>query len=152
MLRVTVEILPGGDERGRRVLAYADISNIKSGPLANYKVRLSDEILGDIGTATLRGYPRMAATVWDLVVRSVAIVLTGKERLPTRPHLPNVPVHKSSGDRPIPYIRFREIPEPARALFKRNMRLSTCPVIDEDPEPLDCAYLWDWTAFLAGSR
>ncbi|MFM0553590.1 hypothetical protein P0D69_21805 [Paraburkholderia sediminicola] len=152
MLRVTVEIFPGGNENGSRVLAYADIANVKSGPLADYEIRLSDEILGDVGAATLRGYPRMAATIWDLVGRSVAIALTGTEELPPRPELPNVPVYSSKGHKPTPYVRFSEIPEPARTLFKRNMSSSTCPVIEDEPDPTDCAYAWDWTAFLAGSR
>ncbi|WP_147309991.1 hypothetical protein [Paraburkholderia sp. BL6669N2] len=65
MLRATVEIFPSGNESSRRVLAHADISNVKSGPLVNYKIRLSHEILGDLDAVTLRDYPRMAATIWD---------------------------------------------------------------------------------------
>jgi len=53
MLRVTVELLPGGSEHGKRVLAHADISKVKSGALADYLVRLCDDVLGDIGTAIL---------------------------------------------------------------------------------------------------
>ncbi|MFL9900033.1 hypothetical protein PQR71_18070 [Paraburkholderia fungorum] len=152
MLRVTVELFPGGSENGKRILAHADISNVKSGALASYQVRLCDDVLGDIGTALLTEYPRMATTVWDLVGRGIAIALTGREELPERPLLPDVPVHKSDGDRPVPYVRYKEIPEPARTLFRRNMRLSTCPVVESDPDPMDCAYLWDWTAFLEGRR
>jgi hypothetical protein len=152
MLRVTVELLPGGSESGRRVLGHADIANIKSGAFANYKVILSDDVLGGIGTAVIEAYPRVSATIWDLVARGIAVALTGKEILPERPQLPEVPVHNSDGDKPIPYVRFREIPEPARTLFQKNMRFSTCPVIDSDPEPMGCAYQWDWEAFLAGQR
>jgi hypothetical protein len=152
MLRVTVELLPGGSESGRRVLGHADISNVKSGSLASYKVILNDDVLGDVGAALIEGYPRVSATIWDLVGRGIAAALTGREELPMRPQLPDVPVHNSEGDASIPYVRFREIPEPARTLFQRNMRCSACPVIDSDPEPMDCAYQWDWDAFLAGHR
>lgn len=94
----------------------------------------------------------LSATIWDLVGRGISVALTGREELPERPVLPDVPVHKSDDERPIPYVRFREIPEPARKLFRQNMKLSTCPVIASDPDPTDCAYLWDWVAFLEGRR
>lgn len=149
MLKVVVELWPGGRESGRRVLATADIARIKSGPHADYEVRLQDEILGDVGTGLLYEYPRFAASVWDLVARSIATALSGKEELPPRPQLPRVPVHRS-GD--IPYVRMREIPELARTLFLQNMHLSTMPVIEEDAEPMGCAYAWDFEAFLAGQR
>ncbi|MFL9910455.1 hypothetical protein [Paraburkholderia sp. RL17-337-BIB-A] len=152
MLRVTVELFPGGSENGKRILAHADISNVKPGALASYRVQLFDDVLGDIGTSLLTEYPRMATTIWDLVGRGIAVALTGKEQLPERPLLPDVPVHKSDGDGSVPYVRFAEIPEPARTLFKRRIAFSTCPVIDHDPDPMDCAYLWDWEDFLAGRR
>lgn len=149
MLRVTVELWPGGREAGRRVLATADLIRVKSGALADYSVVLRDDVLGEIGTGELNEYPRFAASIWDLVARAVAIGLAGREDLPPRPQLPDVPVHKIGT---LPYVRFREIPEPARSLFKKNMRNSTVPVIDEDPQPNDCAYAWDWEAFLSGAR
>jgi hypothetical protein len=58
MLKITVELFPGGREEGRRVLATADISRIKSGKVADYDVSLEDGALGSVGTATLRDYPR----------------------------------------------------------------------------------------------
>lgn len=149
MLRVTVEIFPGGRESSRRVLATADLTRVKSGSLADYEIVLRDDVLGEIGAGRLNQYPRFAASIWDLVARGISIALAGREELPLRPQLPNVPVHNSGT---LPYVRFREIPEPARTLFRRNMRASTVPVIDEDPMPTDCAYAWDWVAFLNGSR
>jgi hypothetical protein len=150
MLRVTVALWPGGRESGCRTLATADIGRVKSGAIADYQVELRDEILGDIGTAIVREYPRYAAPVWDLVARGIAIALAGEERLPTRPQLPDVPIHQSGNN--TPFVRIREIPEPARTLFRKNMRFSTRPVIEDDAEPMDCAYAWDWDAFLAGTR
>jgi len=84
MLKVTVEILPDGRERGSRVLATAKIGRIKSGPLADYRVELSEEPHGEI-SGTLDAYPRYATSIWDLVARAVAVALTGKEELPPRP-------------------------------------------------------------------
>jgi hypothetical protein len=144
MLKVTVELCPGGREEGRRVLATADISRIKSGPYSDYKVLLEEDTLGCVGSATLR-----SASVLDLVARGIAAALAGKEELPPRPLLPEVPVHVSDG---MPYVRMREIPQPARTLFSANMKYSTCPFIQEDPEPMGCAYASDWEDFLAGRR
>jgi hypothetical protein len=53
MLRVTVELLPGGREHDKRVLAHADISEVKTGALADYRVRQCDNVLVNIGTAFL---------------------------------------------------------------------------------------------------
>ncbi|MDH6149552.1 hypothetical protein OKW46_003477 [Paraburkholderia sp. WSM4179] len=149
MLRVTVELWPGGRESGKRLLATADIVRVKSGALADYAIRLYDDVLGDIGTATLTGYPRCAGTVLDLATRAIATALAGSEQLPPRPVMPEVTVHKSGTT---PYVRMREIPEPARTLFARNMRSSTCPLIEEDDEPRGCVYAWDWEDFLRGAR
>ncbi|ANB77575.1 hypothetical protein AYM40_29265 [Paraburkholderia phytofirmans OLGA172] len=152
MLRITVELLPGGREGGKRTLAHAEISNVKSGALADYEIELHDDVLGDIGSASLTGYPRMAATVWDLVARCITVVLSGLEELPPRPQSPRVPIHRSDSSSGTPYVRLREIPEPARTLFQRSLAGSTCPLVEDDPEPMDCAHLSDWTDFLAGWR
>lgn len=149
MLKVTVEIWPGGRESGRRVLANANIGRVKNGALADYRVELSEEPHGKI-CGSLQDYPRYSVTLWDLVARAIAVALTGKEELPQRPQQLNVPVRTSSGN--TPYVRLREIPEPARSLFEKRMVYSTRPVIEEDPQPMDCVYAWDWTDFLAGRR
>jgi hypothetical protein len=149
MLKIVVELWPGGQESGRRVLATADIARMKGGPHADYEVLLQDDVLGEVGLGTLHEYPRYAASVWDLVARGIAVALDGREELPPRPQPPNVPVHWSAG---VPYVRMRELPEPAQALFRRNLRFSTMPVIEDDPQPRDCAYAWDWEDFLAGAR
>jgi hypothetical protein len=152
MLRITVELLPGGSEHGRRILAHAEIARVTSGALSDYRVRLFEDVIGIVGAASLPNYPRLATTIWDLVGRGISVALTGKEELPERPSQLDVPVHESDDERPIPYVRFSEIPEPAQALFRQNMGMSTRPIIKSDPNPADCAYLWDWTEFLAGRR
>jgi hypothetical protein len=151
MLKVTVELWPGGRESGKRVIATADIGRVKNGALADYKARLQEAVIGDVGgTAFVRNYPRWSASVWDLVGRAIAAALTGgKEELPERPISPDVPVHVSDGVR---YVRLREIPEPARAFFERRINGSTCPYIAEEPNPRDCAYAHDWLDFLSGGR
>ncbi|MFM0367067.1 hypothetical protein [Paraburkholderia sediminicola] len=149
MLRVTVELWPGGRESGRRVLATANIGRVKNGALADYKVELHEDVQGETGAATLHDYPRYASTIWDLVARAVAVALTGKEELPPHPEQLDVPIHAVGNTS---YVRLREIPEPARSLFQKRIAFSTRPLIDEDPEPMDCAYAWDWHDFLGGVR
>jgi hypothetical protein len=85
------------------------------------------------------------------VARSIAAALNGgKEELPSRPVSPDVTVHVSAAGKR--YVRLREIPEPARTLFRRNLANSGRPLIDDDPQPMDCAYSWDWQDFLEGQR
>lgn len=149
MLKVIVEMWPGGRERVRRVLATAEIARIKVGAHADYEVRLQEEVLGDVGSGVLHQYPRFAGSVWDLVARGIVIALSGYEKLPHRPSSPSVPVHWSDD---IPYVRTREIPEPARSLFLRNVRASSMLMIEEGADITDCVYAWDFEAFLAGYR
>ena len=148
MLKVTVEIWPDGRESGSRVLATAKIGRVRSGPLADYRVELSEEPHGKI-CGSLDDYPRYAFSLWDLVARAVAVALTGKEELPPRPLQLDVPVHTAGNTS---YVRLREIPEPARSLFQKRIAYSTRPLIEEDPMPMDCVYSWDWFDFLAGDR
>jgi hypothetical protein len=154
MLKVIVELWPGGRESGKRVIATADIARVKNGVFADYEVELHEALLEDTGVgeiADMRAYPRWAASVWDLVGRCIAAALNnGREELPPRPVLPEVPVHTSAeGTR---YVRLREIPEPSRTLFMKNLYGSTCPLVTEDLEPRNCAYAHDWQAFLEGCR
>ncbi|WP_231892069.1 hypothetical protein [Burkholderia sp. MSMB1589WGS] len=150
MLRVTVELWPDGRESGRRVIATADIGRVADGVHADYEARLTESPIGSVGTGHVRAYPRWSASIWDLVARSIAAALGGNaDEMPPRPALPDVPVHISDGLR---YVRLREIPEPARTFFRRRIEGSTRPVIADDPEPMDCAYVWDWEGFLGGGE
>ncbi len=146
MLRVTVELWPGGRETAKRVIATADIGRIRDGALADYEVTLREGLLGDIGdTAFVRSYPRWSASVWDLVSRAIAAALNGgREELSKRPQLPEVSVHveEGSGRR---YVRLSEIPEPARTFFARNIEFSGMPLPG-------CAWAHDWQDFLEGRR
>ncbi|WP_028208570.1 hypothetical protein [Paraburkholderia nodosa] len=149
MLRVTVELWPSGRESDKRVIATADICRVADGVHADYEARLDEAGVGRVGTGHVRAYPRWSATVWDLVARSIAVALGGNaEELPSRPQLPEVPVHTAVGG--TRYVRLREIPEPVRTHFGHWLDGSTCPLIEEEPEPRDCAYWHDWVYFLQG--
>ena len=148
MLRVTIELLPGGRESGKRVIASADIERVCDGPLsalADYRVALEDAVLGDVGEqAIVRSYPRWASSVWDLVARCLAAALNqGSEALPPRPVQPNVTVR--TNDAGFRYVRLEEIPEPARTFFDRKLAGSGIPAHG-------CAYAHDWFDFLSGNR
>jgi hypothetical protein len=151
MLRVTVELWPNGRESGKRVIATANIGRVKSGAHADYQVQMEESLIGNVGdTASVRNYPRWSASVWDLAGRCIAASLHGgKEELPARPELPVVPVHVHDGVR---YVRLSEIPEPARTFLKRRIDGSTCPHIESETDPHDCAYAHDWHDFLSGGR
>jgi len=145
VLRITIELWPGGRETGKRVIASGDIGRIRAGELADYEVDLREDLLGDVGdTAQVRNYPRRSSSVWDLVARCISAALNdGREELPPRPTLPDVPVHVR--DDGVRYVRLDEIPEPARSLFRHNLAGSGIP-------SHGCAYAHDWTDFLFGGR
>lgn len=131
MLRVTVELWPGGRESSKKVIASADIGRVKNGAHADYEVRLSESPIGSVGIGHVREYPRWSASVWDLVARCIAAALNGgQEGLPSRPTLLEVPVHDSGG---LQYVRLREIPEPARTFFQRRIVNSTRPMVATTP-------------------
>ncbi|MGF6552345.1 hypothetical protein [Paraburkholderia youngii] len=148
MLRITVELLPGGQEKGKRVIATADIARVSDGPfgaLADYRVTLADAMLGEVGErAVVRSYPRFAGSVWDLVARGIAAALNqDTEALPARPAKPEVPVHTNEAG--FRYVRLEEIPEPTRTFFDRKLAGSGIP-------DHGCAYAHDWFDFLNGQR
>jgi hypothetical protein len=148
MLRITIELLPGGREDGKRVIATADVVRLSDGPiaaLAEYKVALDDEMLGEVGEQiVVHNYPRWATSVWDLVARCIAAALNhGREVLPPRPVQPKVTVR--TNDAGFRYVRLDEIPEPTRTFFDRKLTGSGVP-------DHDCAYAHDWFDFLEGHR
>ncbi|WP_066739188.1 hypothetical protein [Cupriavidus sp. D384] len=149
MLKITVEVVrPGRDESGKEI-ATAYIGRFERSAVSDYVVQLSEPPFGDREKRTLHAYPRYAASVFDLVARALAVGLTGIEVLPPRPQVPSVPIHQSGDTR---YVRLSEIPEPAATFFRKRIEFSGCPVIEEDPEPMQCAYASDWLDFLGGRR
>ncbi len=149
MLRITVEIFPGGDESRRRELAHADIGNVSMGALSRYVARVYESGIDDVKTAEISEYPRWSASVWDLVARCVAKALTGKEEIPAHPTPLQIPVSACEGIR---YVRHADMPEPARSAFRERMQHSTGPVIAHESDPMGCAYEHDWLDFLRGRK
>ncbi|MFM0168838.1 hypothetical protein PQR33_05745 [Paraburkholderia sediminicola] len=149
MLSVKIELLPGGHDAGGKTIATARLGRIKNGPLCAYQVVLEDSVLGEVGGGKVGDYPRFATTIWDLVARAIAVSLTGNEELPPRPNVVSVQRRESDG---IPYVRISDIPEPAKTFFTRNIAYSTCPFVSEEPDPMGCAYWWDFDDFLSGRR
>ncbi len=81
MLRVTIELWPGGRESSKRVIATADIGRVRSGALADYKVRLEEMPLGMVGEDVIvHDYPRWSASILDMVARCIAVALSGGQR------------------------------------------------------------------------
>jgi hypothetical protein len=146
VLRITVEIFPGGDKSRRREIAHANIGNISQGALALYRVRVSESGVAVDKTAEIDEYPRWSASIWDLIVRPVAKAMIGNEALPPRPGLLKVPIYNDDG---FSYVKITDIPEPARSAFLNNMHGSTRPVVEGAGS---CAFSWDWLAFQAGER
>jgi hypothetical protein len=115
------------------------------GALADYRVALKDEVLGEVGEpAMVRSYPRWAGSVWNLVAHCLATALNeGHEELPPRPAKPEVTVRMN--DAGYRYVRLDEIPEPARTFFDQTLAGSGIP-------DHGCAYAHDWFDFLNGQR
>ena len=161
MLRVTIELLPGGREASARVLSVAHIRNKgRSKRGSHYGIRLGSEDPGidhkaqayEDGNRTgeLLHYPRWSASIWDLVARALQRTLRESPKSQTLGPFPKaiasmVPVLKS-GD--ITYVRYQDMPDFVRLHFMAFMDHKTCPLIEEEQDPRGCAYSWDWNSFL----
>lgn len=80
MIRVTVELLPGGYEEGKRTLGVATISNDMEdtmqtdGSLGSYRVKLSKsgaKVDETWKTGRVTGLPRKRLGGWDLLFRAL---------------------------------------------------------------------------------
>lgn len=145
MLRVTIELLHGGRETGRHVIATADIARVRGGALADYSVTLTDAAVGEVGEAVrVNGYPRRASSALDLVARCLVAALNqGREELPPRPTIPEAIIRVN--DAGYCYVRLDEIPEPTRTYFDKSLAGSSIP-------DHGCAFAQDWFDFLSGQR
>ena len=72
MLRITVELIPNGDESRARELARADIGNVSRGALATYRVRVTKKGVPGGHVGEIKAYPRWSTSIWDLCMRAVA--------------------------------------------------------------------------------
>ena len=80
MIRVTIELLPGGYEAGRKVLGIAEIANdgqdtgATDGRLGSYRVRLSkrEPKVNEVWRrGQVHGFPRKRLGAWDLVYQAL---------------------------------------------------------------------------------
>lgn len=85
MVRVTIEILPGGDESKARKLGQVDIINDSSGTgeTGNYTVRLhkSSEYAARPGIwrqGRISGFPRSRLGPYDLLYRALKAIVGGR--------------------------------------------------------------------------
>ena len=84
MIRITVEMLPKGDESRKRHLGTAVIGNDGTGTRTrgNYRVRLSRRGQPDSTwkSGSVEGFPRTRLGAWDLLL--FALVATIGKRMP----------------------------------------------------------------------
>lgn len=71
MIRITVELLPHGDESRARVIGLATITNDGTGTdrQGNYKLRFWNGGVLPWRTGRLEGFPRKSRNVWHLLQR-----------------------------------------------------------------------------------
>jgi hypothetical protein len=82
MLRISVSVVT---QKSERELGRLEISRAKMARgLADYRYELRGGDLSGPVIGTLARYPRVSATVWDLVVRVLARAIYGAERLRKR--------------------------------------------------------------------
>lgn len=67
MLRVTIEVVPQGDESRKRTIKTMTVSNVTSrmGGVDDY------ECTSDGRTSLVRGHPRLTHGAWALVYRAI---------------------------------------------------------------------------------
>jgi len=150
MLRITVSLVPNGDESRARELARADIGNVSRGALASYRVRVSEQGVDGARLGSVKHYPRWSSSIWDLVVRAICSAqFKDADRLPPRPELLDVLIRRGDG---FAYVRLADIPEPARSAFLDNLDRARSGVPPGDGTPGGCAFADDWIRFQAGER
>jgi hypothetical protein len=84
MLRVTIELLPGGDEDRAKVIAHGSIGNVSDDltSLCDYVCKFEENpwqgrVRGPY-SATLAGWPRTERGAWDIVHAALGEALQGK--------------------------------------------------------------------------
>lgn len=86
MLRVTIDLLPSGDESRKRTLGVVNIANDLTGDLdtGNYDVWLSKSLVGKAGQTwkkgRVEGFPRRRLGPYDLLYRALRATVGGRNR------------------------------------------------------------------------
>lgn len=75
MIRVTVELWPGGSEARKRTLGGLDIANVGgTAQVGNYRVWKLNKELRRCKEGSVRGHRRLAESVWRLVAKTIEAV------------------------------------------------------------------------------
>ncbi len=83
MLRITIELVPGGNEDRKKVIAAGTIANLGTGEpsVGNYFVDLRDKAGRPWKHGTLTGFPRKRLLAWDLLCRSLALLVGDRNKI-----------------------------------------------------------------------
>jgi len=83
MIRVTVELLPGGCEVRKKTIGTAHISNNLTGTptRGNYNFTLYDAGGKWWKAGTLSGFPRKKLLVWDLLFRALLATVGDRNKV-----------------------------------------------------------------------
>jgi len=72
MLRVTIEMVPSGDESRRRVVRIMTISNMTGlADVSDYEVHVAGEKRSNARHGFVRGHDRIKLGAWALVARAI---------------------------------------------------------------------------------
>jgi hypothetical protein len=82
VIKVIVELWPGGDESRKKTLATGTIANIATGSLTsgNYFVDLRDKAGRPWRHGTVTGFPRKRLLAWDLLCRALAVCVGDRNK------------------------------------------------------------------------
>ncbi len=82
MLRITIELLPGGDESRKKTIATGTIANLgTAGPaIGNYFVDLRDKAGRPWKHGTVSGFPRKRLLAWDLLCRALTVIVGDRNK------------------------------------------------------------------------
>lgn len=140
MLRVILELVPGGREDKKRVIGVMEICNQGGGVVSDYKVR-GGAHFEEVKEGVVKAYPRWSESIWGLVGRSCArLVNESDTSLGKKPKEVGIP---EGG-----VIDLDSLPEVMGRAFDSALYGSTCPYV----EGKNLAYTWDFKAFLTGSK
>lgn len=145
MLRITVELVPHGDETRARTLATMNIANVGGEEYSDYVIAAQEQFDSQQRNACLKQYPRWGASLWDMVGRAASLVAHGTE---APKHRPTSPQMVTVGEEPNAGTDFSEVAKRANPTLEKALQSalahSTCP--------LNGYYWHDVRAFLRGSR
>ena len=83
MLRITIELLPGGCEARKRTLATGTIANVGTGSRSqgNYFADFLDAAGHPWKHCTVSGFPRKRLLAWDLLFRVLKTLVSQRNSL-----------------------------------------------------------------------